>query len=63
MRMMHRISQIGRRTFCSLAVYDPTPSAAVCQALRLAALKPGERFFDLGSGDGRSGTVLPDVIH
>ncbi len=36
-----------------LAPYFPTPLTVVEQMLDLAKLKPGERIFDLGSGDGR----------
>jgi len=36
-----------------LAPYYPTPETVVERMLKLAGLKPGERLFDLGSGDGR----------
>ena len=36
-----------------LAPYYPTPETIVEKMLRLGELKPGERMFDLGSGDGR----------
>ena len=36
-----------------LAPYYPTPEKIVEQMLRLGELKPGEKMFDLGSGDGR----------
>lgn len=36
-----------------LAPYYPTPETVVEQMLKLGALKPGEKTFDLGSGDGR----------
>ncbi len=36
-----------------LAPYFPTPLTIVEQMLDLAKLKPGEKIFDLGSGDGR----------
>jgi len=36
-----------------LAPYYPTPESVVEQMLKLGGLKPGERTFDLGSGDGR----------
>jgi protein-L-isoaspartate O-methyltransferase len=36
-----------------LAPYYPTPQTIVSAMLDLAALKPGEKMFDLGSGDGR----------
>jgi protein-L-isoaspartate O-methyltransferase len=36
-----------------LAPYYPTPETVVEEMLKLVALKPGEKMFDLGSGDGR----------
>ena len=36
-----------------LAPYVPTPQTIVKKMLQLGALKPGEKMFDLGSGDGR----------
>lgn len=36
-----------------LAPYYPTPETIVERMLQLAELKPGEKMFDLGSGDGR----------
>jgi len=36
-----------------LAPYYPTPEKIVEQMLKLGELKPGEKMFDLGSGDGR----------
>ena len=36
-----------------LAPYYPTPDKIVEQMLKLGELKPGEKMFDLGSGDGR----------
>ena len=36
-----------------LAPYYPTPNMVVEKMLQLTALKPGERMYDLGSGDGR----------
>jgi ubiquinone/menaquinone biosynthesis C-methylase UbiE len=36
-----------------LAPYYPTPEAIVVKMLELGELKPGEKMFDLGSGDGR----------
>jgi protein-L-isoaspartate O-methyltransferase len=36
-----------------LAPYYPTPETIVEKMLDLGALKPGEKMFDLGSGDGR----------
>jgi protein-L-isoaspartate O-methyltransferase len=37
----------------SLAPFTPTPEAVVDRMLQLGELRPGERMFDLGSGDGR----------
>jgi 16S rRNA A1518/A1519 N6-dimethyltransferase RsmA/KsgA/DIM1 with predicted DNA glycosylase/AP lyase activity len=36
-----------------LAPYYPTPASIVRKMLDLGGLKPGEKMFDLGSGDGR----------
>ncbi len=36
-----------------LAPYYPTPESVVERMLKFAGLKPGEKLFDLGSGDGR----------
>ncbi len=36
-----------------LAPYYPTPTSVVEKMLKLGELKPGEKMFDLGSGDGR----------
>ena len=36
-----------------LAPYYPTPESVVERMLKLGDLKPGEKMFDLGSGDGR----------
>ena len=36
-----------------LAPYYPTPPSIVQKMLEVAGLKPGEKMFDLGSGDGR----------
>ncbi|MEQ1946447.1 MAG: methyltransferase domain-containing protein [Bryobacteraceae bacterium] len=36
-----------------LAPYYPTPASVVDKMLALAGVKPGEKVFDLGSGDGR----------
>jgi len=37
-----------------IAPYVPSPPLVVRQMLVLSELKPGEVFFDLGSGDGRT---------
>lgn len=39
--------------FEKLAPYYPTPETVVEKMLELGGLKPGEKMFDLGSGDGR----------
>jgi protein-L-isoaspartate O-methyltransferase len=36
-----------------LAPYYPTPEAIVEKMLRFGEVKPGEKVYDLGSGDGR----------
>ena len=36
-----------------LAPYYPTPPSVVQKMLETAGLQPGEKMFDLGSGDGR----------
>ncbi len=36
-----------------LAPYYPTPETVVERMLKLGGLKPGEKMYDLGSGDGR----------
>jgi predicted RNA methylase len=38
----------------SIAPYVPSPPQVIRQMLILAELKPGEVFFDLGAGDGRT---------
>jgi len=52
------ISLLSIAAFCQqqgekLAPYYPTPETVVEKMLQLAELKPGEKMFDLGSGDGR----------
>ncbi|MGF3536598.1 MAG: SAM-dependent methyltransferase [Candidatus Bathyarchaeia archaeon] len=37
-----------------IAPYVPSPPQVIRQMLILAELKPGEVFFDLGAGDGRT---------
>ena len=36
-----------------VAQYYPTPEIVVDKMLQMSALKPGEKMYDLGSGDGR----------
>jgi protein-L-isoaspartate O-methyltransferase len=43
----------GAQGPAKLAPYYPTPEAIVVKMLELGDLKPGEKIFDLGSGDGR----------
>jgi protein-L-isoaspartate O-methyltransferase len=43
----------GQQAAEKLAPYYPTPETIVEKMLELGALKPGEKMFDLGSGDGR----------
>jgi SAM-dependent methyltransferase len=45
----------------SLAPYQGTPESVAAAMLTLAALAPGERFVDLGAGDGR--VLLHAVQH
>jgi protein-L-isoaspartate O-methyltransferase len=61
---MHRRSFLALLPVCALAQpddnekqklapYYPTPELIVERMLQLAELKPGEKMFDMGSGDGR----------
>ncbi len=43
-----------------LAPYYPTPDSVVEKMLQLTGIKPGERMFDLGSGDGRIVVMAAD---
>ncbi len=43
----------NKETVEKLAPYYPTPETIVDKMLKLGELKPGEKMFDLGSGDGR----------
>jgi protein-L-isoaspartate O-methyltransferase len=48
------ISAISQpQTAGKLVPYYPTPQTIVRKMLELGELKPGEKMFDLGSGDGR----------
>jgi protein-L-isoaspartate O-methyltransferase len=46
-----------------LAPYYPTPLTVVVKMLELGGLKPGERMFDLGSGDGRIVILAAQKFH
>ena len=46
-----------------LAPYYPTPDAIVVKMLELGELKPGEKMFDLGSGDGRIVIAAAQKFH
>jgi ubiquinone/menaquinone biosynthesis C-methylase UbiE len=46
-----------------LAPYYPTPETIVVKMLELGGLKPGEKMFDLGSGDGRIVITAAERYH
>jgi ubiquinone/menaquinone biosynthesis C-methylase UbiE len=46
-----------------LAPYYPTPDSIVVKMLELGGLKPGEKMFDLGSGDGRIVIAAAQKFH
>jgi ubiquinone/menaquinone biosynthesis C-methylase UbiE len=46
-----------------LAPYYPTPELVVQRMLLLGGLKPGEKMFDLGSGDGRIVIMAAQKFH
>ncbi|MGH9658207.1 MAG: SAM-dependent methyltransferase [Bryobacteraceae bacterium] len=46
-----------------LAPYYPTPETIVQKMLQAGALKPGEKMFDLGSGDGRIVIMAAEKFH
>jgi len=46
-----------------LAPYYPTPEAIVTKMLELGGLKPGEKMFDLGSGDARIVIAAASKFH
>ncbi len=46
-----------------LAPYYPTPQTIVEKMLQLGGLKTGEKFFDLGSGDGRIVIMAAQKFH
>ncbi|MFN7992829.1 MAG: methyltransferase domain-containing protein [Bryobacteraceae bacterium] len=46
-----------------LAPYYPTPETIVLKMLELGGLKPGEKMYDLGSGDGRIVIMAAQKFH
>jgi protein-L-isoaspartate O-methyltransferase len=46
-----------------LAPYYPTPETIVIKMLQMGGLKPGEKMFDLGSGDGRIVITAAQKFH
>ncbi|MGO4885504.1 MAG: methyltransferase domain-containing protein [Bryobacteraceae bacterium] len=46
-----------------LAPYYPTPPSIVMKMLELGGLKPDEKMFDLGSGDGRIVIAAAQKFH
>ena len=46
-----------------LAPYYPTPELIVDKMLQLGGLRPGEKVFDLGSGDGRIVIMAAQKFH
>ena len=50
------VLEIGSEIYAGVIAspYMGTPKKKIRRALNLASLKPGEHFYDLGSGDGRS---------
>src|SRR5215469_18097924 len=46
-----------------LAPFYPTPEIVVEKMLVLGELKPGEKMFDLGSGDGRIVIMAAEKFH
>jgi predicted RNA methylase len=46
-----------------LAPFYPTPELVVAKMLELGELKPGEKMFDLGSGDGRIVIMAAQKFH
>lgn len=50
---MSAMAQTNPADAAKLAPYYPTPNTIVDRMLQLGKLQPGEKMFDLGSGDGR----------
>jgi hypothetical protein len=50
------VLEIGNQVYAGIIAspYVGTPRKKIRRAMELASLKPGEHFYDLGSGDGRS---------
>jgi len=50
------VFEIGTEIYAGVIAspYMGTPKKKIRRALDLTSLKPGEHFYDLGSGDGRS---------
>ncbi len=46
-------AQDGAKKADKLAPYYPTPETVVEEMLKMVGTKPGEKMYDLGSGDGR----------
>lgn len=44
-------------SFFAGAIWSPTPMKTVRKMLEMAGVKPGEKVYDLGSGDGRIAIV------
>ena len=45
-----------------LAPFVPSPLPVIEHMLKLADLQPGEVLFDLGAGDGRTGTMAAQIF-
>src|SRR6202167_4339370 len=50
---MLALSLLAQNKIEKLAPYYPTPEVIVEKMLRFGEVKPGEKVYDLGSGDGR----------
>jgi protein-L-isoaspartate O-methyltransferase len=56
-------SPLGAQGTGRLAPFYPTPEMVVARMLELGELKPGEKMFDLGSGDGRIVIMAAQRFH